>query len=179
LFNQIYNQESSNRQSEANDGMVFEIAKQRYKNRTGAEFKRFHWWEAVRYQPKWRARSNAPSTMDAFVFSSEAATEEEVTRPIGRDRAKTVARKGKGKEDSSSQSGSSSAMGGIMSTLKKLSTSFTRAHMWKQYNKLREANTADMDAKELTSHQEALRLIKKDLNFATKNTAEVQDKDDE
>jgi hypothetical protein len=67
--------------------------------------------------------------MDAFVSSSEAGTEEEVTRPIGRDRAKTVARKGKGKEDSSSQSGSSSTMGDIMSTLKKLDTSFTRAQM--------------------------------------------------
>jgi hypothetical protein len=66
-------------------------------------------------------------TMDAFVSSSEAGTEAEVTHPIGWDRAKTAVRKGKGKEDSSSQSGSSSAMGGIMSTLKKLGTSFTRA----------------------------------------------------
>jgi hypothetical protein len=147
--------------------MVVEIAKQRYKNRIGVEFKRFHWWEAVRYQPKWRARSDAPSTMDAFVSSSEAGTEEEVTHPIDRDRAKTVTRKGKEKEDSSSQSGSSSAMGGIMSTLKKLGTSFTRAQMWKQYNKILEANTADIDAEELASHQETLRLIKKDLNFAT------------
>jgi hypothetical protein len=79
----MYNQESSNRQSGANDGMVIEIAKQRYKYRTGAEFKRFHWWEAVMYQSKWRARSDAPSTMDAFVSSSEAVTEEEVTHPIG------------------------------------------------------------------------------------------------
>jgi hypothetical protein len=102
-----------------------------------------------------------------------------VTCPIGRDRAKTAARKGKGKEDSSSQSGSSSVMGGIMSTLKKLGTSFTRAQMWKQYNELREANTTDMDAEELVSHREALRLIKKDLNFTTQNAAEVQDEDDE
>jgi hypothetical protein len=42
LFNQIYNYESSNMQSRADDGMVLEIAKQGYKNRTGAEFKRFH-----------------------------------------------------------------------------------------------------------------------------------------
>jgi hypothetical protein len=42
LFNQIYNQESSNRQSGADDGMVLEIAKQRYKNRIDVEFKRFH-----------------------------------------------------------------------------------------------------------------------------------------
>jgi hypothetical protein len=89
----------------------------------------FHWWEGVRYQLKWRARSDVPSTMDTFVSSSEAGTEEEVTRPIGRDRAKTAARKGKEKEDSSSQSGSSSAIDGIMSTLKKLGTSFTKTQM--------------------------------------------------
>jgi hypothetical protein len=70
-------------------------------------------------------------------------------------------------------------MGGIMFTLKKLDTSFTRAQMWKQYNKLCEVNIADMDVDELTSHREALRLIKKDLNFATQNAAEVQDEDDE
>jgi hypothetical protein len=64
--------------------------------------------------------------MDAFVSSSEAAIEEEVTHPIDQDRAKTAARKGKEKEDSSTQRGSSSSMGGIMSTLKKLATSFTR-----------------------------------------------------
>jgi hypothetical protein len=60
-----------------------------------------------------------------------------VSRPIGRDRAKMATRKGKGKECSSSQNRSSFAMGGIMSALKKLGTSFTRAQMWKQYNKLR------------------------------------------
>jgi hypothetical protein len=129
LFNQIYNQESSNRQSRAGDGMVLEMAKQRYKNRSGAEFKRFHWWESVRYQPKRRTRSDAPSIMNAFVSSSEVGTEEKVIHPIGRDRYKTVARKGKEKEDSNSQSGSSSAMDGIMSTLKKLDISFTRAQM--------------------------------------------------
>jgi hypothetical protein len=117
--------------------------------------------------------------MDAFVSLSEAATEEEVTRPIGRDRAKTATWKEKGKEDSNNQSGSSSTMGDIMSILKKLGTSFIRAQMWKQYNKLREVNTADMDAEKLASHREALRLIKNDLNFVTQNAAEVQDEDDE
>jgi hypothetical protein len=61
----------------------------------------------------------------------------------------------------------SSLMGDIMSTLKKLDVSFTRAQMWKQYNKFHEANTVDMDAEELMSHREALKLIKKDLKFAT------------
>jgi hypothetical protein len=83
----------------------------------------------VRHQPNWRARSTDSSTTDLFLFSSETATEEEVTRLIDRDRAKAAARKEKGKEDSSSQSEYSSVMDGIMLTLKKLSTSFTKTQM--------------------------------------------------
>jgi hypothetical protein len=109
--------------------MVLETAKQRYKNWTDFKFKRLHWWEAVRHQPKWRARSAASSTTDPFVSLSKAATEEEVIHPIGRDRAKSAARKRKGKEGSSSQNEYSSAMGDIMSTLKKLSTTFTKAQI--------------------------------------------------
>jgi hypothetical protein len=51
--------------------------------------------------------------------------------------------------------------------------------MCQQYNKLREVNTVDMDVEKLVSHQEALILIKKDFNFATQNTVEVQNEDDE
>jgi hypothetical protein len=58
-------------------------------------------------------------------------------------------------------------MGDIMSNLKKLDTSLSRAQMWNQYNKLRKANTANMDVEELMTHRESLRLIKNDLNFAT------------
>jgi hypothetical protein len=47
--------------------------------------------------------------------------------------------------------------------------------MWKQYNKLRTMNIVDMDAEELVIRREALILIKKDLNFATQNTVEVQE----
>jgi hypothetical protein len=36
-----------------------------------------------------------------------------------------------------------------------------------------------MDAEELVNHRKALRLIKKDLNFTTQNTMEVQNEDDE
>jgi hypothetical protein len=64
-------------------------------------------------------------------------------------------------------------MGGIMSTLKKLNTSFTNAQMWKQYNKLWDRSAANMDDKELASddkelasHREAL-IIEKDLHFVT------------
>jgi hypothetical protein len=129
LFNQIYNQEASSRISSADDAMVLETAKQRYKNRTGSKFKRLHWWEAVRYRPKGRAWSTGSSTIDQFLSSTDLAIEEEVTHPIGQDRAKATAWKEKGKEDSSSQSESSSTVGGIMSALKKLSTSFAKAHM--------------------------------------------------
>jgi hypothetical protein len=117
--------------------------------------------------------------MDTFVSSSEAVIEEEVTRPIDRDRAKTAARKGKWKKNSSSQNGSSFTMCCIISTLKKLDTLFTKAQMWKQYNKHREASTVDMDVEEFVGHREALRLIKIDFNFATQNAVEVHDEDDE
>jgi hypothetical protein len=50
-----------------------------------------------------------------------------VTRLIGLDRAKAVVRKRKGKEVSSSQSEFSSLLCGMMSTLKRLSTSFAKA----------------------------------------------------
>jgi hypothetical protein len=126
LFNQIYNQEALCRKSGADDAIVLETAKEQYKNRTGdSEFKRFHWWEAVSHQPKWRAKSASSSTTDLWISSSDPVTEEEVTHPIGRDRAKAATRKGQGKKASSSQSESSSAVGGMMSTLKKLNTSFT------------------------------------------------------
>jgi hypothetical protein len=158
--------------------MVLETAKQRYKNRTGFEFKCLHWWKAMRHQPKWRERSASLSTTDPFVSSSEVATEEEMTHPIGRNRAKSAARKEKGKKDSSSQSESSSIIGGIMSTLKKLSTTFTKAHMWKQYNKLHDRSTTNMNTEELTSHPEAIRFIEIDLYFTIQNAADVQDEDD-
>jgi hypothetical protein len=117
--------------------------------------------------------SDAPSTINAFVSSSEAATEEDVTRLIDWDRAKTVVWKEKGKEDSSNQSGSSSAMGDIMSSLKKLATLFIRTQMWKQYNKLCEVNTATMNVEELVSYWEALKVIKKDLNFVSQNVGDI------
>jgi hypothetical protein len=40
-------------------------------------------------------------------------------------------------------------------------------------------NIVDMDAEELVTHREALRLIKKDINFVTQNATDIQDEDDE
>jgi hypothetical protein len=78
--------------------MVLETTKEQCKNRTrGSEFKRFHWWEVVRHQPKWRAKSVGSSTPDPRISSSDPVTEEEMTRPIGRDRVKAATQKGKGK----------------------------------------------------------------------------------
>jgi hypothetical protein len=51
--------------------------------------------------------------------------------------------------------------------------------MCKQYNKLHDCSTANVDTEELVSHREALRLIETDLHFVTRNAAEVQDEDDE
>jgi hypothetical protein len=102
LFNQIYNQEVSCRQSGADGAMILETAKQRYKNQSGgSEFKHLHWFEAVRHQPKWRARSASSSTIDPFLSSSDPTTKEKVTHPIGQNRAKPAAWKGNGKEGSS------------------------------------------------------------------------------
>jgi hypothetical protein len=46
-----------------------------------------------------------------------------------------------------------------MSTLKKLSISFAKAQLWKQYNKFRDRPIVNMDEEELESHRQALRLI--------------------
>jgi hypothetical protein len=78
--------------------MVLETTKERYKTRTGdSEFKCFHWWEAVKHQPKWRAKFANSSIIDSWVSSSDRMGEDEVTDPMGRDRDKAVTRKGKGK----------------------------------------------------------------------------------
>jgi hypothetical protein len=50
------------------------------------------------HQPKWRVKSVSPSSTDPWVSLSDHTGEEEVTHPIGRDRAKAVVQKGKAKE---------------------------------------------------------------------------------
>jgi hypothetical protein len=74
------------------------------------------------------------STTDPWVSSNDRTDEEEVTRP---GRAKAAARKAKAKEGSSSQSESSTVVGDMMSTLKRLSISFNKAQLCKQWNKLK------------------------------------------
>jgi hypothetical protein len=51
--------------------------------------------------------------------------------------------------------------------------------MWKQYNKLCDRFTVNMDDETLKSLREALRLIERDIQIATRNVVEVHDEDDE
>jgi hypothetical protein len=92
-----------------------------------------------------------------------------MTHPMDQDRAKMVTRKGKGKgkgkECLSSQSESSFVVGGMMSTLNKLSTSFTKAQLLKQWNNLKKCSSTSMDDEELYNHHETLRLVEKDFHF--------------
>jgi hypothetical protein len=90
-----------------------------------------------------------------------------------------MARNGKAKEGSSSQSEPSAVVGGMMSTLNRLSTSFAKSQLWKQRNKLKERSTVNMDGDELKIHREALYLIQRYLQFAQANEAAVEDEDDE
>jgi hypothetical protein len=78
----------------------------------------------MRHQLKWRAKSVSSSTTDPWISQGE-----EVTHHISQDRAKVAARKVKMKENSMSQSESYSAVGGMMSTVKKLNTSFAKAQL--------------------------------------------------
>jgi hypothetical protein len=91
----------------------------------------------VRHQSKWRVKFAGSSTTDPWISSSDPTIEEDVTHPMSRNRAKAVTQKGKKKgkgkekrkEDLSNQSESFSALGDMMSTLKKLSISFAKAQL--------------------------------------------------
>jgi hypothetical protein len=128
--------------------MILKTAKERYKSRTRSpEFKCFHWWDAMKHQPKGRAKFVGSSSTDPWVSSSDRTTEEKVSHSMDRDRAKAATLKGerKWKEGSSSQRESSSIMGGMMFTLKMLNTLFAKAQLWKQWNKLKDSSTMNMD----------------------------------
>jgi hypothetical protein len=43
-------------------------------------------------------------------------------------------------------------MGNMLSTLKKMNTTFAKVQLWKQWKKLKERSTADMDEEELKNH---------------------------
>jgi|UniRef100_A0A804NFV6 hypothetical protein len=91
--------------------MVMEAAMSRFEGKMGHPFKRHHWWQVVRHEPKWSAKHGLGSGSDATAnkrttlgvsgeYSSRGIedTKEEVPRAVGRDRAKVFVRKTKTKE---------------------------------------------------------------------------------
>jgi hypothetical protein len=178
LFNAVYNQEEANRQSGADDLMVMEAAKARYKQRVGQDFKHFHWWQSVRFEPKWSLKHSGGPSIDVSkrsrlgasgeYSSGERASEEEVARPMGRDRAKAAARRGKGKAKagSSSQSTTESAeMGGMMQNLCKITREYTQAKLWKQWNQLVSRPLEGMSEEEKKIHARARKRLEKQLQL--------------
>ncbi|AQK82235.1 Putative calcium-dependent lipid-binding (CaLB domain) family protein [Zea mays] len=139
--------------------MVMDAAMARFEGKMGHPFKRHHWWQVVRHEPKWSAKHGLGSGSDSTAnkrtrlgvsgeYSSGGTedTEEEVPRPVGRDRAKAAARKtktkGKGKEATSSESTSEAFK------MKNLWGGLVKAKLLKQWNILKGRSTRDMDPAE-------------------------------
>lgn len=195
-FNAYYNQEASKRQSGADDAMVMENAKARYARKAGHEFKLFHWWQAVRQEPKWSLKHGVGPSIDVGKRSrlgssgdassgSRDTTEEEVSRPMGRDRAKTAARreKGKGKESSSSgqsQSATDSGnMGPILQRLCKIQNRIATAKMWKQLRIMNATPIDDMTPAQKKVHARSIKRLEKELKSIEEQESEEEDEDDE
>lgn len=192
LFNAVYNQEVLDRQSGADDLMVMKAAKARYAQKTGQKFRHYHWWQVVRHQPKWSMKhgdgpsgdvSNRTRLGASSGYSSDdRSTEEEVTRPMGRDRAKAAARKGKGKTkaSTSSQSGiESTEVGGMLKNLCKITKEYTQVKLWKQWNRLIARPTDNLTASQKKIHERAIKQLKKTLNIADEDAEEDDEGGDE
>ena len=171
------------RQSGADDNMVMEATKAKYLKDMKHEFKLEHQWEAVRHHPKWANKGGDESdgskrtrltSTGEYSSAGSRASEEEISRPIGRDRAKAAARKNKGKATSSSDS---TGMGDMLKNLCKVSKRFMKVSLWKQWGKLKQRPTEGMSEEEKKSHMRALKLMEKDLGF--ENETEVEEEEDE
>ena len=175
-FNGFYLQEERLRQSGADDAMVMDAAMARFEGKMGHPFKRHHWWQVVRHEPKWSAKHSLGSGSDSTAnkrtrlgvsgeYSSGGTedTEEEVPRPVGRDRAKAAARKtktkGKGKEATSSESTSEAFK------MKNLWGGLVKAKLLKQWNILKGRSTRDMDPAERRTHGSVVKMVEKELGL--------------
>jgi hypothetical protein len=73
-------------------------------------------------------------------------------------------------------------MSDILSILEEISTTFIKVQLLKQWDKMKERSTVDMDEEELKKHRLALKIIQKDFNFTeavvkeAKNMNEDEDK---
>jgi hypothetical protein len=187
LFNAFYIQEEALRQSGADDAMVMKAAMDRYANdsRVTQPFRRHHWWEAVRNEAKWKGQHGPGSGTDSTSkrsrlgisgeYSSSEATTEEERRPIGRDRAKAAARKDrrKGKESSSSEVASKSF------AMKNMWNGLVKAKLLKQWNKMKDRSTADMDAAEKRKHVKAIKMVEKELGLEDDDDEENEEEEED
>jgi ribosomal protein L32E len=167
--------------------MVMKAAMERYANdkRVTQPFRRHHWWEAVRNEAKWKGQHGPGSGTDSTAkrsrlgvsgeySSSEATTEEE--RPTGRDRAKAAARKDrrKGKESSSSSEVASKSF-----AMKNMWNGLVKAKLLKQWNKMKDRSTADMNEAEKCKHAKAIKMVKKELGLEDDDDDEEEEEEEE
>lgn len=179
MFNGYYIQEERLRPSGADDQMVMKAAMARYENdiRVTQPFRRHAWWEAVRNEQKWKGQHGAGSGSDSTAkrtrlgvsgdYSSGGGsedTQEEEERPTGRDRAKAAARreKGRGKEKKSS---SSSEVASKAFTMKNMWGGLVKAKLLKQWNKMKDRSTTDMDEADKRTHTKAMKMVEKELGL--------------
>jgi hypothetical protein len=66
-------------------------------------------------------------------------------------------------------------MSDILSILEEISTTFIKVQLLKQWDKMKERSTVDMDEEELKKHHLALKIIQKDLNFTEAVVKEAKD----
>ena len=178
LFNAFHLQEEALRQSGADDAMLMKAAMTRYANdsRVTQPFRRQHWWLAVRNEAKWKGQHGPGSGAEnkrsrlgvsGEYSSSEAATEEE--RPTGRDRAKVASRRDRRSKGKESSSGSEVASKPFK--MNNMWNGLVKAKLLKQWNKMKDRSTADMDDAEKRKHAKALKMVEKELG--------LEDDDDE
>jgi len=167
--------------------MVMKAAMARYENdaRVTQPFRRFHWWEAVRNEAKWKGQHGPGSGSDSTAkrsrlgvsgeFSSGGGSEDtEEERPIGRDRAKAAARKEKGRRKEK-ESSSSSSVASKAFAMKNMMSGLVKAKLLKQWNKMKDRSTTDMDEAEKRKHDKAMKIVEKELGLEDDEDEDEED----
>ncbi|AQK97168.1 hypothetical protein ZEAMMB73_Zm00001d011552, partial [Zea mays] len=130
-----------------------------------------HWvtynWEVTKFNGLGSGSDSTANKRTRLGVSGEYSsggtedTEEEVPRPVGRDRAKAAVRKtktkGKGKEATSSESTSEAFK------MKNLWGELVKAKLLKQWNILKGRSTRDMDPTKRRTHGRAVKMVEKEL----------------
>ncbi|KAK1686259.1 hypothetical protein QYE76_047107 [Lolium multiflorum] len=123
----------------------------------------------VRNEAKWKGQHGPGSGTDSTskrsrqeLVSTALATTTEEERPTGRDRAKAAARKDrrKGKESSSS-----SEVGSKSFAMKNMWNGLVKAKLLKQWNKMKDRSTADMNEAEKRKHAKAIQMVENELGL--------------